>query len=223
MTAPELKRVFKRYDRKVERDLRRDRKRLFKALEDFANIRQDKQGWSHFRLVWPTFFPQDEYDRVAADEKPNVFDYPYWLNQIWVGGETNPYLDILLGTYSAPEIGEVSTLEDSWLSGLGSMPPEECHANWDEGVFRYQGGCDFQRALYLLFRESWRAKVCEQCRMKFIARRSGQKYCSTECSGQMQRELKRKWWSEHGETWREKRKTLRSKKRGGVNGTRKTR
>jgi hypothetical protein len=36
--------------------------------------------------------------------------------------------------------------------------------------------------------------------------------------------LKRRWWAEHGETWRQKRKVVKSKKKGGKkNGARKTR
>jgi hypothetical protein len=95
--------------------------------------------------------------------------------------------------------------------------------DWDEGVFRYQGACDFQRALYLLFRESWRARICEKCRTKFIARRPAQKYHSTDCSESVQRELKQKWWARHGETWRKQRKESKRKRRGGQNGARKTR
>jgi hypothetical protein len=206
----------------VERGLRKDRKRLFQALEEFANIRQDKQGWEHFRRLWPDFFPEDEYKRAEEDVNPNIFHYPHWLDQIWRGGETAPYLDVLLGIQPGLEPKNEMTPEESWIVDLQSIPPVEFQANWDEGVFRYQGGCDFHRALYLLFRESWRARVCDKCNANFIARRAAQKYCSTDCSEAMQRDLKRKWWSQHGEAWRRKRKRLSSRRRGGEDGTKKT-
>ncbi|HEV2491479.1 MAG TPA: hypothetical protein VG204_00240 [Terriglobia bacterium] len=40
----------------------------------------------------------------------------------------------------------------------------------------------------------------------FIARKRRQKYCSEVCAGAAQRELKRIWWAEHGDAWREARK-----------------
>jgi hypothetical protein len=222
MQSPELRKVLRQYDRKVMRDLRRDRRKLFLALGDFANIRSDAEGWAHFRKRWPNFFPESEYDKVAEGQKPSVFDYSYWLDQIWKGGETEPYLRILLGIESAPEPAAEGTPEDSWIVGMPSIPAQ-FYADWDEGVFRYQGTCDFQRALYLLFLDSWRARVCERCSTKFIAARAAQKFCSTDCSDAMQREFRRRWWAEHGAAWRQKRKESKLKKRGGKNVTYKTR
>lgn len=222
MQSPELRKVSRLYERMVMRDLRRDRRKLFLALGEFANIRSDAEGWAHFRKRWPNFFSESEYAKVAQGQKPSVFDYPHWLNQIWIGGETDPYLRILLGIESAPEPASEGTPEDAWIVGLASIPAQFT-ADWDEGVFRYQGSCDFQRALYLLFLDSWRARVCEKCERKFIAARAAQKFCTTDCSEAMQREFRRRWWAEHGAAWREKRKESKLKKRGGKNVTRKTR
>jgi hypothetical protein len=121
-----------------------------------------------------------------------------------------------------PEL-EQSTPEEGWVSDLLAVQPKEFVADWDDGTFHYEGGCDFQRALFLLFRESWRARVCEKCNMKFIARRSALKYCSKECVGEMQKELKRKWWADHGEGWRQDRNKSKSNAKGGTNVTHKTR
>jgi hypothetical protein len=222
MQSPELRQTLQRYDRKVTRDLRRDRRKLFLALGEFANLRDDKKAWAHFRKRWPNFFPESEYDKAVQGQKPSVFNYPYWLDRIWKGGETEPYLHILLGIESAPLPADEGTPEDSWIVGLASIPAH-FHADWDEGVFRYRGACDFQRALYLLFLDSWRARICEKCGTKFIAARAAQKFCSTDCSDAMQREFRRRWWTEHGAAWREKRKESKLKKKGGKNVTHKTR
>jgi hypothetical protein len=203
MQAPELRRVFQKYERKLDRELRRDKRKLFEALGEFANIRRDEKGWSHFRKRWPKFFPEEEYDRVVEGSKPSIADYPYCLDQLWIG--TDSPVKIMLGIDAAPNRVDELWPEDMWLAGVASIPAE-FFVDWDEGVFRYRGACDFQRALYLLFRESWRARVCEKCLTKFIARRAAQKYCSTDCSENMQRELKQKWWAEHGQTWRKQRK-----------------
>jgi hypothetical protein len=220
MQPPEVRRMFQKYDRKLERGLQRDKRDLFKALEEFANIRSDKEGWAHFRKRWPKFFPEQEYGRVAEGSKPSIADYPYCLDQLWIG--ENSLLRLLFGIDTAPYQVDELWPEDMWTAGLAPIPAQ-FDVDWEEGLFRYHGACDFQRALYLLFRESWRARICEKCGTKFIARRAAQKYHSTDCSESVQRELKQKWWAEHGETWRRQRRRSKPKRKGGQNGTRKAR
>jgi len=219
MQSPELRKMSQQYERRIMRALRKDRPKLFRALAEFANIRSDAEGWAHFRKRWPNFFPEWEYDKVAQGGKLSVRSYPYWLDQIWKGGETEPYLRILLGIESAPTEG---TPEDAWISDLATIGAK-FYADWNEGHFWYEGNCDFQRALYLLFLDSWRARVCDKCGTKFIAARAAQKFCSTDCSEAMQREFRRRWWAEHGKAWRQKRKESKLKKKGGNNVTHKTR
>jgi hypothetical protein len=222
MQSAELRKALRGFDRKVMSDLRKDRPKLFAALEEFANIRPDPAGWAQFRKRWPNFFPDSDYDRVAEGLKPSVFDYPYWLNQIWRGGETEPYLSVLLGIASGSAALSEGTPEESWIAALSSIPAE-LYADWDEGIFRYRGACDFQRALYLLFLDSWKARVCEKCDAKFIAKRAAQKFCSTDCSEAMQREFRRRWWAANGTAWRKKRNNSKLKEKGRKNVTHKTR
>ena len=222
MQPPEARKVMRQYERRIMRDLRKDRPKLFQALGEFANIRSDAEGWAHFRQRWPNFFPSHDYDSVADGSKRSILGYPYWVGQVWAGGELGEMaLPILLGIDPNPEQTE-GTPEEAWVSDLVSIPAQ-FYIDWDEGVFRYQGGCDFQRALYLLFLDSWRARVCEKCNAKFIAARAAQKFCSTDCSAAMQREFRRRWWAKHGTAWRQKRKESKLKKRGGKNVTHKTR
>jgi len=219
----ELAAACEQHDRKMERDLRKDRPKLFRALEEFAIFREDKDAWTQFQRRWPDFFPADEYERVANDEIPSIADYPYWLDQIWRGGETDPYLEIMLGIRPTPKLAELVP-EEAGAARLSSIPPALFQLDWQTGSIRYYGGCDFQRALYLLYRESWRARVCELCGAKFIAKRAAQKYCSTDCSESMQRQVKQQWWVEHGQQWREERKKASpAKTKGGKHGTQKAR
>jgi len=211
-----LRQLFLKSERSIERDLRRERPRLFRALGEFANVRSDKKAWAHFRKRWPNFFPKAEYERAERDSSRSVRDYPRWLHQLWLG-DPAPLLQ-LLGIKAEPQVpGDTSQLLDIRLI------PAQFFGDWDEGIFRYRGMCSFQRALYLLFQESWRARVCERCSAKFIAPRVAQRYCTTDCSDAIQRELKRRWWADHGEKWRQKRKVVKSKKKGGKHGARKTR
>jgi hypothetical protein len=211
-----LKKLVHKFNRDLENRLRKDRPKLFKALGEFANIRSDDEAWFHFRSRWPRFFPQPEYEKAQKGLPESVRNYPFWLRQVW-DGDTAPLLP-LLGVKADTPFQD----ERPRVSGIYRIPA--CfYPDWDEGILRYQSGCDFQRALDLLFRESWRARTCGNCVNKFIARRVAQKYCTTDCSERVQHELKLKWWAEHGETWRRKRKAPKSRGKEDQNGTRKTR
>jgi hypothetical protein len=222
MPSREFRKVLQGHQRSVMRQLRRDRPKLFRALDEFANIRSDAEGWAHFRKRWPNFFPAHYYDTVNDGSKQNILGYPYWLHHVWLNWELGEMaLPILLGIDPNPERTE-GTPEEAWLSDLVSIPGA-FYVDWDEGVFRYRGACDFQRALYLLFLDSWRARFCEKCKAKFIAKRAAQKFCTTDCSAAMQREFRRRWWAEHGTAWRQKRQKSKLKKKGVKNVADKTR
>ena len=205
-----------------ERRLKRDRRKLFLALQDFANVRPSQQGWANFRKQWPVFFPAEEYEKVKNNTTPNIADYPQWVDGLWEGAEPEPILSILLGLKPPPDLTYVEFHEDAYGHQIASMP-SDWWLDWAKGVLVYESTCDFQRALYLLYRESWRARICNKCSAKFIAKRAAQKYCSTDCSEAVQQMLKLKWWTEHGEKWRTERKASKSSKKGGPNGTRKAR
>ena len=205
------------FHRAYERRLRGDRPRLFKALAEFANVRPDRKAWSHFRKRWPDFFPTVEYERAENDSSRSVRGYVVWLNEVWLGN-TASFLQ-LLGIKAEPKIpGDVSPVLDIHLI------PAQFFADWDERTFRYRALCDFQQALYLLFQESWRARVCKSCSAKFIAKRATSVYCTTDCSDGAKRELKRNWWARNGGKWRRERKVRKLKKaKGEKNGTRQMR
>jgi hypothetical protein len=86
---------------------------------------------------------------------------------------------------------------------------------WGAGVFSYEPVNDFQRAVYQLFLESWRAKRCSLCSKYFIAEKSAQMYCSTACSGGRKLERARSWWNQKGSSERRARlKQSRKLKKG---------
>ena len=55
-------------------------------------------------------------------------------------------------------------------------------ADWERGEFFYEPMNDFQRAVYTLFRQSWRARICRECQRLFIADKNPQMFCGTDCS-----------------------------------------
>ena len=55
-----------------------------------------------------------------------------------------------------------------------------------------------------------RVRICKraECRHPyFIAGHLKQRFCSDECAEEGQRVLKRKWWEQHGQSWRAQRRT----------------
>jgi hypothetical protein len=87
-------------------------------------------------------------------------------------------------------------------------------ADWARGEFIYEPANDFQRAVYRLFRESWRARSCRQCQKLFIARKHPQMFCGVECSVIARRNRDLSFWKDRGATLRRKRKKQRRHNRG---------
>jgi hypothetical protein len=195
--------------RAAEKSIKRDRRKLFRALADFVNIRSDKSAWLQFRKRWPNFFPSSEYDKVFDGSSPSITTHPEWVLAIWDDSDASEILEILLGIKDPPDMGPDSsqwTHEDAYLQDITSIPAPWT-LDWNKGSLVYFGACDFQRALYLLFLESWRARTCSQCQGKFIASRAAQKYCHDDCSKAARGANRRKWWREHGEQWRKDRRS----------------
>jgi hypothetical protein len=90
--------------------------------------------------------------------------------------------------------------------------------DWKRGEIVYKPENDFERAVYTLFRNSSRAKVCgnPDCPSPyFIAGRKSERYCSEDCAVVYQQEWKRNWWKRVGSR---KRSEQRAKKKKGKRG-----
>lgn len=74
---------------------------------------------------------------------------------------------------------------------------------WERGEFYLDlsdaGGNEFVKAFYLLFRQSWRARVCPRCKVFFVALGPKQTFCGTSCSAGSRNASKLKWWRSVGE------------------------
>lgn len=85
--------------------------------------------------------------------------------------------------------------------------------------FRVPPPTPFELALSYLIKAGDRARYCAnpECPAPyFFVTRKNQRYCSEICAAPAQRELKRKWWAEHGDEWR---KARTEKKAGKVKAT----
>jgi hypothetical protein len=95
-------------------------------------------------------------------------------------------------------------LTNAWRVLLNAFPkanttiPNDPSFDWRTGRVTYLPDTDFQRAFYLLFQQSWRARVCERCGLYFIAQKPSQRFCSTACSAGNRLASKLKWWRRVG-------------------------
>jgi hypothetical protein len=69
---------------------------------------------------------------------------------------------------------------------------------WEFGNFYLDPKNDFQSAFLMLFRQSWRARVCPRCKTYFIARKPKQTFCGTACSAGSRLASNRNWWNRIG-------------------------
>ncbi|HEV2881082.1 MAG TPA: hypothetical protein VGX24_07370 [Pyrinomonadaceae bacterium] len=82
--------------------------------------------------------------------------------------------------------------------------------------FRVPPPTPFEQALSYLVKVGDKARYCAnpECPAPyFFVVRKNQRYCSEICAAPAQRELKRKWWAEHGEEWRTTRQQKKPSKR----------
>ena len=91
--------------------------------------------------------------------------------------------------------------------------------DWRSGGFRYYTDADFQKAVYVLFQQSWRAKVCTGCGSFYVADKPPQLYCSLKCSKQAMRNRNLEWWKLHGAAWRRDRAKKPKQKKPNARGT----
>jgi hypothetical protein len=92
------------------------------------------------------------------------------------------------------------------VRGPNPRPIASFWLDWKTGTASLDSLTDFQEAVWCFFREFWRARVCRQCMRFFIADKSAQSYCTTECSTQAHQASARLWWREKGASRRTQRK-----------------
>lgn len=205
---------------------RQEARELLRALTDFVNLSDTPESITFFRKRWPNFFPESLYD--AAHQSPVEFPGRAFsecrkkLAAIWRGDRAQDWaLTALL------DIAFNIRFDVNAMGNERNEPYARLSVDWKTGLFQYRSDVRFHQALWLLLRQSWRAKVCAHCSACFLARRSAQRYCCTDCSELAQRDLKRRWWRKHGNAWRAerdarpagvKRRTQRSRLRRSIPG-----
>lgn len=210
---------------------------LYAGLEAFVNLGNSDRDFEVFAAKYPAFWPFDTQESEAgilrwnAPARPVLLVFRDFLRKLWISdpeAHENTYLLVLLGLdvrfADEPEIQFWSfqrrVLHEAWAQ-LRKVHPEisigirpVVNPVWGSANFSYAPVNDFQSAVYQLFLENWRAKVCSRCTKYFIAQKAAQIYCSTKCGGGVKRERSLEWWKREGAARRRAaQKVSRRKKR----------
>jgi hypothetical protein len=196
---------------------------FWKGLERFANASDSPEDYQALGKAWPTFWPlpiEDGHGRDLAwsAEAQKLFNfYRDTLRRFWTRdplvlkdglrtqmlfGTFAPLPQLLSNplTYSAALDTAIAPLANTYpnLQPLGVLPVATFWPDWNSGSVLYASHTDFQRAVWSLFLESWRAKVCPQCSTYLIAEKAPQIYCSVTCSNRAHQLSSLKHWRERG-------------------------
>jgi hypothetical protein len=95
------------------------------------------------------------------------------------------------------------------VNAIGTLPESHPAPDWRTGEIRYEFGSDFQRAVYALMRESWRARICRICGKYFIASKPARQFCSPKCFGAAKRHRDLDYWKREGSTRRDTKRRRR--------------
>jgi hypothetical protein len=176
---------------------------------------------------------EDEHPRLEfAGYKPEFYElfrtFRDMLRGVWRSG-SETQLAILLGVDTigwqiitrrggAPELekilgGPYAIIEQAMakIASYFQVGPSNRFYNsnlapdWRTGTFRYDPDTEFRCAVYALFRQSWRAKVCPRCGKYFIGDKPPQTYCSTKCYGNAKRDRDVQFWRSKGSARRQQR------------------
>ena len=213
-----------------------ERNLQFEALAAYANMGDSPEDWRKFRRKNPRFFWDESlYENaevwLAQTLPPNL---PYTttrlllhrdhLRRVWAGidrkGES---LSILYGfekklnpveptnaEFGVPHQRHPLLLDFRALTDReetrGMMPEGEPIVNGVSGEIVWHFRSEFQQTLFELMRIRWRAKICTQCGKYFVADKTAQTYCSTNCAEDSHRARQNDYWRRLGNENRKARK-----------------
>lgn len=197
-----------------------------KGLERFVNTDDSLSGYLALAKAFSSFWPLPLEDGHGRDlswvpEAHSLFlFYRNLLRRFWTR-DPNTLKDgfkirLLFGTVDYEEMQKIFAGEvfinrslGEAIAPLTNLHPEigipsgplplACFwPDWSSGTVEYISQIDLQRAVWLLFRESWRAKVCPKCSAYFLVQKSAQIYCSLSCSNSAHQASSLRWWKEKG-------------------------
>ncbi len=207
-----------------------DREILFDRLERFANLGDSPEEYRRFRLDYPSFTPGEYSPGSVYPADPErvhliVLGHRDCLRDLWRGcdGPNKPEvasaaLAWLLDLKLSIPVDVVGRYYKRYAIGSVARTGDACLVpNWwaGAGQVSYGTSSEFSRAVFLLWQESWRARVCRECGRYFIAGKPAQLYCSTTCYGTSKHARDLSWWRTHGAAMRKAKRRVKVDRRGG--------
>jgi hypothetical protein len=195
---------------------------LERFLVELVNLQKDLGAIKRFRERYSHFIPpfdQSWLVRFSAEEDENldpikgeyiwIFMLKHMLCNLW----TEP-------DFRQKEWGAFALRYILYRYEYDAFVDENPFRILDDPTksYRIPPPSPFEKALSHLVKSAAVARYCgnPECPAPyFFASRKNQRYCSEICAAPAQRELKRKWWAEHGEEWRAARQEKKSSKREG--------
>lgn len=194
------------------------------GLQRFINTGDSLLDYCDLSKAWPTFWPVniEGHDPDSGGKGPVCFNWREEAHPLFV-----LYRNILRSLWARNSATSTNGMFINVLFGL-DLPIEakKCfpkfeikqattsfYPEWGAGVIRFVSNTDFQRAIWLLFCEVWRAKICASCSSYFIAEKPAQTYCSVSCSTRVHQSISLKWWREKGAKRRSARAELKHRKK----------
>lgn len=198
-----------------------------KGLERFVNADDSLQDYQAlgkaFRSFWPLPLEDSEGNDLSwCPEAHRLFlSYRNLLRRFWARDPRALKSDfdaaLLFGTMDYYEMEIIleggadvqhlllqmalAPLRKAYSGVRTTRPPlplARFSIDWCAGAVDYVSRLDFQRAVWLLFSESWRAKICPRCSRYFLAQKPAQLYCSLSCSNAAHRASSLSWWKKKG-------------------------
>lgn len=207
-----------------------DTQRLLWWLEDFVNVGDRLADYQNFATTHANFWPIPLFDpagKQLEDWTPKAHKlflaYQECLRRIWRREEQalhNKEVGFLLGMEQHRYFDRGGAIPELLRAAWADLPNAQCRVHtrvspdWTRGEFVFTPMNDFQQAVYLLFRESWRARVCEWCSKCFLADKPAQRFCGSKCFGEAKRKRDLAYWRSDGAKRRKNRRSEKNASRG---------
>jgi hypothetical protein len=94
-------------------------------------------------------------------------------------------------------------LNDPLQKLTSGLPQGEPVINGLSGDITWKFGCELQQSVYELMKCRWRARVCLEDGVFFVAGKTAQTFCSTRCSGEAKRKRALDYWNREGKLTRD--------------------
>jgi hypothetical protein len=177
------------------------------ALASFSNL--EPEGVEYFRRNYPDFVPQAWWDYEATDRTYQLKggllppgkqwqDNQRYVREAWENHFTGGLFSVIRLTMSVFDPNDILEVALDAMFGPDDVVKRPGFIKLEDlfgaGLVTYP----HQKAVLYLFEHPWRARFCKECKKRFVAVESKNKYCSEVCSHENRNRQKREWFNREG-------------------------